>query len=55
MPAAAPVTASDILSQAITPYVAELANGNWTPELEGAINVKAGELLIDLGLGSAAA
>ena len=50
MPAAAPHTASEVLSEAITPYVAKLANGEWTPELTEAINIKAGELLIDLGV-----
>ncbi len=48
MPAAVPRSASIALSKAICPYVLELAQGNISPELQGGLNLKAGELVIDL-------
>ena len=48
MPAAAPHTASVALAQAILPYVHQLAAGDWTPALQGGINVQSGRLKISL-------
>jgi alanine dehydrogenase len=48
LPAAAPRTASTILSSAIVPYVKQLAWRKWSPELKAAVNVDAGKLKISL-------
>ncbi len=48
MPAAAPRTASEILSEAIEPYVEQLAAGEWTDALQKGVNVQASELKIEL-------
>jgi alanine dehydrogenase len=48
LPAAAPRTASEVLSHAIRPYVKELASNNWSAELIGGINTEAGLLKIVL-------
>jgi len=48
LPAAAPRTASEALSMAITPYVQQIVNEDWsTPLIEG-VNVEGGELKIEL-------
>lgn len=52
MPAAAQLTASEALSAAITPYVQSLASGTWTESLNAAVNVKDGELVIDVAQAS---
>lgn len=48
MPGAVPVTSSQALSNAILPYVGQLAKGDWTPALMKGVNVKGGELKIAL-------
>lgn len=48
LPAAAPHTASELLSKAITPYVAMLAKGEVSTVLEEAVNVDAGTLKLAL-------
>tara|TARA_R110000868_G_scaffold218576_1_gene468963 strand:- start:107633 stop:108676 length:1044 start_codon:yes stop_codon:yes gene_type:complete len=48
LPAAAPRTASEVLSAAIYPYVAQLARNSWSVELTGGINVEKGHLKIEL-------
>ena len=52
MPAAAQLTASEALSRAITPYVLKLANDHWSKSLKEAINVKNGQLMIDIAKAS---
>lgn len=52
MPAAAQLTASEALSRAITPYVLKLANDSWSKSLKEAINVKNGQLMIDIAKAS---
>lgn len=48
MPAAAPRTASEVLSKAILPYVKQIADDDWSDELKEAVNVDNGKLLIEL-------
>ena len=48
LPAAAPRTASQILSDAISPYVEKLASNNWSESLKQGVNVENGELKIEL-------
>ncbi len=48
LPAAAPHTASEILSRAITPYVQDLAVGKTSAALHSGLNIAAGELKISL-------
>lgn len=48
LPAAVPITASSALSEAIVPYVHQLAQGNWTDALRKGINVQEGQLKIEL-------
>ncbi|MEC8067735.1 MAG: alanine dehydrogenase [Pseudomonadota bacterium] len=48
LPAAAPKTASEILSQSILPYVENLAQNNWTTTLSQAINTEDGQLKVEL-------
>ena len=48
LPAAAPYTASTLLSKAITPYVEQLAKNDLSPELAEAINVSKGRLKLKL-------
>ena len=48
LPGSVPLTSSQALSQAILPYVQQLADGEWTPALEKGINVDGGELKIAL-------
>ncbi|MFZ2619800.1 MAG: alanine dehydrogenase [Alphaproteobacteria bacterium] len=46
LPAAAPHTASALLAEAITPYVAQLARGELSAELAGGVNVAGGKLML---------
>ncbi len=48
LPAAAPHTASEILSTAIYPYVKELAQNTWSQPLKEAVNVQEGVLKVVL-------
>lgn len=48
LPGAVPLASSKALSQAILPEVLNLANGNWTKALERGVNVKDGQILVDI-------
>ena len=48
LPGAVPRTATIALSQAILPYVEDLAAGKMTPMLESGINVTGGKVCIEL-------
>lgn len=48
LPAAVPRTASMALAKAILPYLADLAQNRISPELESALNLKQGQLMIQI-------